>query len=337
MKRLLFIVGYLYIIIGVHAETLISVSDYFVTPEMYGVKSGICEDPVSNADSLQLAVDCAISTGRKLVSRGDKYYYIGKSIHINGALEADWGRATIVATDTINMIEIDYKTQIKWFGCLSGFVLDMNGIAKRGIHCSNAVKMHITDGDIKNISRGGIGLQIDNGYEMVVDNVHFDAVADYATGLKITTSDCHFSDCIMINCKTAIDNYGSNMYDRIHAWIGNKGDWLRGSVFFLSRGGESFLSQCCSDTFEKVFLITTPVNLFISQHKNFHNTKMWKMDPESISAVMFCFSEERAAKNSKIYLNNSSIGGLFLGGKNRQSFSNYDGLGIISSACKINN
>lgn len=322
-------------IIWVQAQNQISFSDYFVVPELFGVKSGICDDPVANADSLQRAVDYAISTGRKLISRGDKQYYIGKSIHINGALETDLGRATIVATDTIDMIVIDYKTQIKWFGHLSGFVLNMNNIAKSGIHCKNSVKMHISNGDIKNVSRDGVGLQIDKGYEMIVDNIHFDGASDYATGIKITTSDCQFSDCIMINCKTAIDNYGSNVYNRIHAWIGNKGDWLRGSVFYLSRGGESFLCQCCSDTFEKAFLITTPVNLFISQQKNFHNTKMWKMDPESISAEMFSFADERTAKNSKVYLNNSSIGGLFLDGKNRQTFSNYKGLGIISSGCKV--
>ena len=319
-------------IIWVQAQNQISFSDYFVAPEMFGVKSGICDDPVANADSLQRAVDCAINTGKKLISRSDKQYYIGKSIYINGALEADMGRSTIIATDTINMIEIDYKTQIKWFGYLSGFVLDMNGIAKRGIHCNNAVKMHITNGDIKNVSKGGIGLQIDNGYEMVVDNVHFDAVADYATGLKITTSDCHFSDCIMINCKTAIDNHGSNVYDRIHAWMGDRGKWLSGSVFFLSRGGESYLNQCCSDTFYTSFKITSSSLLFVNQQKNLHNKKMWE---EKNFFPYFFYFDPKAVGNSKVYMTCSRIGGLSKNGKNIQHFTNNDNTEIEIIGCSI--
>lgn len=336
MKAIISIfVGIICMVMNAFAQQSAAFEDYFVTPETYGCISGSVLDSRANADSMQLAIDDAIKTGRKLISRGNKKYYIGKSLKISGGLEVDLGKATIVATDTIDIFEINYATVYNWYGFLSGFTLDLNGIAKSGIHCSKAIKMHITNGEIKRIPSNGAGIQIDNGYEMFVDNIHFLGGEDNATGIKISTSDCHFSDCIMINCKTAIDNRGSNVYDRIHAWMTDKGGWIKGSVFYLSRGGESFLSQCCSDTFEKAFLITTPVSLFISQQKNFHNLKMWNFEPSTISAEVFSFVDEKTAKASSIYLTNSRIGGLYIGGVNRQTFTNYGGLGVIVDGCKV--
>ena len=43
------------------------------------------------------------------------------------------------------------------------------------------------------------------------------------------TSDCHISDCVMIDCHTAVDNAGCNFYSRIHAWMTVK--HIEGSIF----------------------------------------------------------------------------------------------------------
>lgn len=51
-------------------------------------------------------------------------------------------------------------------------------------------------------------------------------------GIDIKTHDCHFSDCVMINCHTAIICSGTNVFDRIHARMGSNGKWLENSVFF---------------------------------------------------------------------------------------------------------
>ncbi len=310
-------------------------SDCFITPEMFGCKSGKVADPSANADSLQLAVNSAIKTGRKLVSNSSKHYYIGKSLLINGPINIDFGLGKIVATDNIDIIQVEYNTQIKFFGVVSNIVLDLNGRARPGIHCINSVKIHFSDSEITNIPPESYGLLIDKGYEIVCDNLHFKGSSDFATGIKITTSDCHFSDCIMINCKTAIDNRGSNCYERIHAWIGNKGQYIDGSTFYLSRGGNSFLSQCCSDTFDKAFDITGNSILMISQQKNFHNLIMWNRNVDSIHPIVFNFLNNNIANSSKIYLSNSNIGGLTIDNKNRQIFSNIENPPIEISSSMI--
>lgn len=218
------------------------------------------------------------------------------------------------------MITIRYWGDVNWNGMLNNFMLDMNNIAKSGIRCDSH-KFHISNGGIYNIGDNSIGLSIDNGYELLIDKLHFKACAKNSIGIRTRTSDCHFSNIILINCGTAIDNLGSNIYDKIHAWIA-KGEYLQGSVFYKSRGGDSFLSQCCSDTYETCFEITESTLLMISQFKNYHNLNVWTIDMRTVKPEIFHFSNNSVASLSSIIMQNSIIGELKLKGLNYQKFSN---------------
>lgn len=316
----------------VKAQAINLATENYVTPEMFGCSCAPDINPSVNADNMQRAINVAIKEGKKLISSGGKVYPIGKELLIDGPIEMDLGKAVLVAMDSINIIHIAIKPSLQWYGLITGFTIDMNNIAKSGILVESAIKMHFCDGEIRNVSKNGTAITIESGYELFFNRIHITAGSNYATGIKISTSDCHFSDCVMINCNTAINNYGSNVYNRIHAWMGDRGKWLSGSVFFLSRGGESYLNQCCSDTFYTSFKITSSSLLFVNQQKNLHNKKMWE---EKNFFPYFFYFDPKAVGNSKVYMTCSRIGGLSKNGKNIQHFTNNDNTEIEIIGCSI--
>ncbi len=308
-----------------------------VTLEDFGGQSGVEAAADSNSVALQRAIDHLIKTGQKLISRGDKKYYISKGVKIKAPILIDFNRATLIATDTISIITIENSILRRCSGKISGLRLDLNNKAKRGIDCVNSIKLHISDCEIVNIPQKGVALNIEKGYEIFVDNTHVLGGQNGATGFRIRTSDCHFTDCVMIDCHTAVDCNGSNFYERIHAWMGAGGRWLDGSTFFrVAGGGPNFLNQCFSDTFEKSFEITSKTSLYISQHKNFHNKIMWKRDVNQIHPEMFHFVDKNVAYESSIFINSSYIGGLRIDNVERQVFSNIEENVITVSNSIIN-
>ncbi|WP_297674455.1 hypothetical protein [uncultured Bacteroides sp.] len=293
---------------------------YFVTPEMFGCKSDDIAAADSNAKGLQEAINYAGIHGVTLISSAGKVYYIGKGIVVSDFINIDLGRATLVATKSMRMLTVRSGRPGQWAGCIRNFRLDMNNQAEYGIYCENAMKLRFTDGEIVNIGQNAIGLCMMKGYELFIDNIHFNGSQVQSTGIMMRTSDCHISDCVMINCHTAVDNRGSNFYCRIHAWMTSK--YLKGSVFFRTKGGPVYLLQCFGDTFDLIFDIVDVSKLHISQFRLFHNVVMWKKPYDDIAPELFHYASQAVADKSKIKLIDSNIGGLIIKNKNYQRRSN---------------
>lgn len=330
MKTLFYL---LFWVLPYHTLAQIIMSDeekLYVTPEDFGCISDNKENAHENSIRMQKSIDFAIEKGLKIVSTSGKKYYIKEGLVIKGPIDIDFNMGTLVATDTFSVIEINDGKARRWGGRIAGLKIDQNKKAKHGIYCKSAVKVHISDCAFIGIPQNGVGVHVEKGYEVFLDDVHLEGGDDKATGIKIDTHDCHFSDCAIINCHTAVDCAGSNFFERIHAWIGSGGKWIDGSTFFRIRGGESiFLHQCFSDTFDKAFEILRNTRVFISQQKNYHNKIMWKRDAKNINPVFFHFKNMEIANQSYIVLDNSYVGGLIVEGENRQLFSNIDGHHII--------
>ncbi len=308
----------------------------YVSPELFGAVSNNLDAGHENTKCIQQAIDYATTSGKTLISSAGKKYYIAGSLRINGFVNIDFGKATLIATDTCKMVIVNNGVRGKWAGTIKNMQLDMNGCANCGIFCENAIKLKFEDIGITGIKSYSSGLCIQKGYEVFAENMHFEGGQNKAMGIVIRTHDCHFVDCVMIDCHTAVDCCGSNFFERIHAWMGRGGKWIDGSTFFQIRtGGPVFLHQCFSDTFDNAFDILSRTDLYISQHKNFHNMIMWKRDVEKIHPVLFHFSDERIAKGSNIVVDNSYLGGIVVNGVNLQRFSNVEQNSVKVSSSNV--
>lgn len=291
----------------------------YVTPEDFGCVSNTPKLASNNANGLQKAINYCIANGCKLTSVARHSYYIDKGLRISGFIDMDLGGATIIATDSISMLTIHWDKTEYWTGMIRNFRLDLNGKAKVGIDCSKVIKLHLTDGEFLGIGNYAIGLNVKEGYELLADNLHFHGCRKNSIGIKTKTGDCHFSDCIMIDCYTAVDNQGSNFFERIHAWMLPR--YIHGSTYFRNRGGCVFLSQCFCDTYDTAFDVLNICEMHISQLKLIHNKIMWKDPYDKVNPVVFEFKNDDVASKSKISLLDSHIGGIWLGNKERQVFS----------------
>lgn len=332
MKKIVLLL--FFCIASVFANAQESRVQLYVTPEDFGCVSGDSKFAAHNSEKLQEMVNYAIKNGVKVTSNANKNYYIASGIVINGPISVDFNRAKLIATDTTDMVVIIGR-DIVYAGVVSGFNIDMNNVAKTGIYVKYAMKLRITNCMITGIPTNAVGMKIEKGGEAFVDNIHFMGGQNLATGLKVTTADCHFSDMVMMDCHTAVDNLGFNYYERIHGWMGDEGKWIDGSMFFRVRGGSVFLNQCFCDTYDIGFQMDCQSSLFISQLRNFHNMVMWRRDVDRIHPVFFNFADETVAEKSFITLTDSYIGGLFTKGINRQLFSNVDNHNIKIHNTKI--
>lgn len=295
---------------------------WYITPEDFGCVSDKLEAAHNNSIGLQRAIDYACSNGVNLVSSANKKYYLKEGVVIKAPIDIHFNMGTLIATDSVDILTINDGRGKRWAGIVAGLKIDMNKKGKTGINCLNAVKLHITDCTIIGIPQYGVGVNLEKGYEVFVDNVHLEGGEHLSTGIRVNTNDCHFSDCALIDCHTAVDCRGSNFFERIHAWMGPS--WLSKSTCIKIRGGGPiFLHQCFSDTFDWAFDIEVATELHISQHKNFHNKIMWNKPDDLIHPVFIRFANEQIAKESSIHIDNSYVGGLSINNQNRQTFSNY--------------
>lgn len=316
MKRALISVYLLCICFFALADNTIPV---FVTPEDFGCVSNDKKQAENNSVGLQKAIDYCMANGSKLTSVASHCYYIKQGLKISGFINIDLGGATIIATDSVPMFTVHWDKTEYWTGIIRNFRLNLNDIARIGINCDKVIKLHLTDGEFSGIGANAIGLNVKEGYELLADNLHFHGNQKYSTGIRTLTSDCHFSDCIMIDCYTAVDNRGSNFFERIHAWMLPR--YIHGSTYFRNRGGGVFLNQCFCDTYDKAFVVDNVCEMHISQLKLIHNKIMWKKTYDKVNPIVFDFKSDEVASKSKISLVDSYIGGLWLGNKERQVFS----------------
>ena len=196
MKQLLIFTFFLCLLLPESAAK--GYKNYFVTPEQFGCISDDIKKADHNSKRLQKMVDYAAENGLKIVANGNKKYYISKGIIITKPVIIDFNRALLVATDTTDMILINHPNLFN--GIISGLRLDLNNIAKSGIFCDNVAKLHIHDCWIYGIKNNSQGLLIEKGYEILVDNMHFQGGDEGAVSLCLGSGGEYPEDRRSLQC-----------------------------------------------------------------------------------------------------------------------------------------
>lgn len=301
---------------GVNEGMLLNPSDFGCIPEEVDAAEG-------NSECFQKMFDYSMLQKRQIIILEAKTYYISKELKINDFLIANLGGTTLIATDSINMISLDMKGS-RWKGVLKNFRLNLNSVARCGIYGIHPEKFRITDGEIFGIGTLAAGIEIDKGFELFIDNVHFRGNQMNANGIILRTSDCHVSNVVLIDCQNGIVMVGSNFFNQIHGWIQNPNFLSNSSLFVAKIGSDNYISQSYSDTYENAFFVEGLARLHISEMKVYHNLDKWNsIDSTLVRSYVFRFREPRLVNGAKIFLLNSHIGSLLYRGKNRMKLSNY--------------
>jgi len=221
-----------------------------ITPFEFGaVGDGVADD----TKALQAAVDAAIAKKTALVSPMSAVYAVSAPIEVRGVLNADFQLAEIRAVARMPAV-LRYDAS-PYYTVLRNLRVDAALKADVCVSIVNARKLRldnlITGRHLKT------ALKIARGYEIFVQNSHFNGAdpdrkgsdaADNTVGIEIATSDCHFSDIVIIDCKTAVVNRGFNFYSRIHAWTA-KPAVIKESVCF-DVWSPCIISDSYADTFQ---------------------------------------------------------------------------------------
>ena len=267
------------------------------------VGDGITDD----TEALQNAINYCIENGKNLEGISGKVYLITNSLNIVNNINIDFKNSTLLTNNNINMIEFNYPSGTKNQGYLKNIVIDMNNIAQCGIHATRVVKKLISNIEIKNISK--VGFDIEDGFEVIFENSHLYGSSSNSIGLIINTTDCHFKDIILIDLNTALKTYGTNLYQRIHAW--NKTPEItKNSVFFEANAGTSILSQCYSDTYVCAFQVNSYSRIKLDQHSNFINEEYMPTDIiDESGGYIYMFKYENTLASQYTSITNSSLQG----------------------------
>ena len=229
-----------------------------ITPLDFGA---VGDGKADDTQPLQAAVDAAISKKIKLTSPMSAVYAIKAPIQVRSTLNADFQMAEIRAAAPMEAL-LRYESWDR-YTLIQNLRLDGNLMADTCLDIVVGSKMRV-DNLITGRHRK-IALKIAKGNEIFVQNSHINAAtpednsaesAEDTVGIDIATSDCHFSDIVIIDCKTAIINRGLNYYSRIHAWT-FKPEIIKDSVFFdLWR--DCIISESFADTFYICFRLRRP-------------------------------------------------------------------------------
>lgn len=263
-----------------------------ITPFEFGaVGDGLADD----TRALQSAVDAAVARRTLLTSPMSAVYSVSAPIEIRGLLNADFNLAEIrAAAPTAAVVRYDAKS---YYTLVRNLRIDGNQRAQVCLGIVNAQKMRID-----NLITGrhlNTALKIERGYEIFVQNAHINGgapdditqgAAENTVGIDIATSDCHFSDIVIIDCKTAVANRGFNFYERIHAWT-YKPSIIKESVCFDLWNG-CVVSGGYADTFQTCFRVRhrgLPCKL--SGCYAYYNEKLYAADRGHVAPYLFWIDE----------------------------------------------
>jgi hypothetical protein len=301
---------------------------------------------------IQIAINFATLNNFIITSSKQKIYGISNSLTISDELDIDFNGATIKAISTVaDMIIINnsqyitnYTNGYNHYNRLNNINFDCNNLATNVFHFVYGAKFDLSKIKIRNLI--GIGIKIDAGYEILCSGI--DIVgdgSDTSQGIVCNTSDCHFTDIIMVNCHKAIVNSGTNFYTRVHAWLTKN---FYQSIFFSHNGGTPFLLQCYSDTYYISIKKMTGSRITINQLNVFFNTTLYTTSTCNYSPYVFYFEQAsgdstslsaysrfvqisnstiKAHKDIATYLTNLAINTSFVQSENNFIYS--DGVAIL--------
>jgi len=286
-----------------------------ITPLQFGaVGDGIADD----TQALQAAVEAAVSRRIKLTSPMSAVYAVTAPIEVRGSLNADFELAEIRAAAPVPAI-LRYETPA-YYTLVKNLRLDGNLMADVCLDIVHARKMRVD-----NLISGRhhkVALRIGQGYEIFVQNTHINGAtpddikgeaAENTVGIEIATSDCHFSDLVIIDCKTAIANRGFNFYNRIHAWT-YKPEIIKDSVFF-DLWERCVISESYADTFYICFRLRRQgIECKISGCGSYYNEQLYLAERGHVTPYLFWIDEgdgRGVAVHSSVMLATNALDGHY--------------------------
>ena len=268
-------------------------------------KIGLKGDGITDdTTKFNLAITYAKNNNVKITSYEDKTYLVNQTLDLSN-LYVDFNMSTIKTNSEINIITINSET---YYGEIKNVILDCNTIATAGIHVEMGRKLNIKNVNVINIKQYGIYYK--NGYELIVDTIHLHGTEGNNTvGLYCTSGDSNFSNIVMIDCKTGIENInGSNYYTNVHAWI-HKASLLVGSIFYKCNAGSCFLTNCYSDTYQySIYQYSYVPRLQIVNFFNVYNTGIYTSEIATEHAPEFMHCESLGGEAQTRISNSTIIG-----------------------------
>lgn len=140
-------------------------------------------------------------------------------------------------------------------GTFDGFNVIVDGYHASTRHVTihsvpNGIVFHVVNdgGDLYNINDGNYGF--DNIY---IDNL--DVNGDSATGLQVDCPDATFTNFLITNCHTAIQNNASNSrFINCYAWLNGKMTFT-GTTYFATTTANYHLTNCTNDSYQTTFAV----------------------------------------------------------------------------------
>lgn len=223
---------------GLYAE-LISKRPTF---EEFGAKGDGTSDD-TGAINKAIAYSQATKKIISAASEGSVYSY-------QGDLTLDGVHLDAFATLKGNGIAKITNGAIVTRGTFDGFNVVADGYHASGRHLTihsvpHGIVFHVINGggDLYNINDGNYGF--DNIY---IDNL--DVNGDNAIGLQVDCPDATFSNFLITNCHTAIQNNASNSrFINCYAWINGKMTFS-GTTYFATTAANYHLTNCTNDSYQ---------------------------------------------------------------------------------------
>ena len=234
--------GTAYNTLGTAIRTQVNqLEDGYITFEKFGAKGDGTADDTS---SIENAIEYAKENNLWIKSNASKTYLISKVLDFSDVNVDLYGATIKTSIAYESIIEINKSNQVS--NVFRNVVIDCNNISG-GIKFVKGIKNMLYNVTIKNLAK--IGIQVLKGYEVFIRECHIEGNGSTDTiGLKITTSDCHYSDIIITDCYVGISNLGTSFFERIHGW--NTPTNVQGTVFFDHIDGNVQMVECQCDTYE---------------------------------------------------------------------------------------
>ena len=270
----------------------------FITPHEFKIDTDL-----DDTDSLQKAINYCIEN--KVTLKADKdLYLISKTLNIREIINIDFENATIKAiSDLESMLKLNVTIRPNGvhvlgteYGCISNITFDCNNMCNKCIYIEEGRK-YLLD-KIKIYNMNGIGIDIRSGYEIMSKNIDMVGTNQNSVGIRINTSDCHFSDIVLTDVKRGIINSGTNFYSRIHGWMFTKGllassdNPKDNSIFFTHNGGGTpQLNQCYSDTYFTSIYVTNYTRIFLNGLTVFYSEYVYNNDLLNYTPHLFYYEK----------------------------------------------